>query len=188
MMTGNYRIGFTDPGPDIGNTLHLRTIANPHTNAIETIEISQDTSMMGLHKKYTLYLKIRGVWDEILKTSLLGKKPKETIFLKEFVEILKKNSLKLHRRPLNVEIILFSDDKAVFTTQYTKKHFNNKSYFQCKYFPLSKRFYGRSRRPSARFTCFQKYIFNQIGAMFGSLILPISFNFCNGNGRPRRPQ
>lgn len=129
-LTGNYRIGFTDPGPDIGTTLHLRTIANPNTNFIETIEITQDTSMMGLHRKYKLYLKVKGVWDEILKTTLVGKKPKN---INEFIEILKKHTLKLHKRPLNVEIILFVDNKAVFTTQYTKKHFNNKSYLMCKY-------------------------------------------------------
>ncbi|GLV31872.1 crossveinless d [Carabus blaptoides fortunei] len=136
--TGNYRIAYTDAKPNFGSYFQARLVSNPVTNAINVIQLSYNHFAMSLDLgTYTVYIKLDGVADLLFVNSYLNDRPNYEIGIPQLIELLKKFNYKLiEDRDIHIEVVLFCDNRVLFSIYVNKdtmKHSGNQMY---DYIPL----------------------------------------------------
>lgn len=124
-MTGNYRLSFSNTGPDYGSTTQVKMIGDPITKTLDYIQLTFDSFKLGLQSKQTYHVKIHGVMDkiieEVIKTNVIDKK-----YVQQFIKIKNENYQSLPKqKKIHIELIVYENDKAVFAAHYDENIIKN---------------------------------------------------------------
>ncbi|GLV33964.1 crossveinless d [Carabus blaptoides fortunei] len=120
--TGNYRIAYTDAAPNFGSSFQARLVANPITNLVNVVQLSYNQFAFSMNLgTYTAYIKLDGIADILFVGSYLSDRPNDEIAIPQLVELIKKFNYKIvDDLDIHIEVVLFSDDRAVFGMHINK--------------------------------------------------------------------
>lgn len=124
--TSKFRFAYTDKDPNFGRNFEGKLIANPKTNALNTLQISFNHFTMSFDMgTYSIYFKFDNVFESIYKKKIIHQLIDTDLTITDLLALINEFNFKMKNQDLqfHAEIVVFIDDKAIASV-----HMNPENY------------------------------------------------------------